>query len=119
MIRKAEIKDLEKIRKLNLELFNKEFREFDNTLDCSWPLKKEAEDYYKERITKKEKLRVLNARHKNILRKRYIVEHSFAWIKNMPILNQVYEKTIVSYKGLLMMGNTILLANKIIKERNN
>lgn len=52
-IRKATIDDLEDIRKLNHELCKKEVKEFDSTIDADWPLGKAGEDYFKERIEKK------------------------------------------------------------------
>lgn len=50
-IRNARIDDLETVQKLNLALFQKEFDEFDNTLDCSWAFSKDGEKYFREHIT--------------------------------------------------------------------
>ncbi len=47
---------------------------------------------------------------------RLVVEHNFAWVKNYPIINQIYEKTISSYDGLLQLVNSIVLSKKIIKD---
>jgi hypothetical protein len=47
---------------------------------------------------------------------RQIVESSFAWLKEYAIANQIYEKTISSYNGLLQLINSIILSKKIIKE---
>lgn len=51
-IRKATIKDLKKIQELNLELFKKEHKEFDKTLNCKWTFGKKGTSYFKERIEK-------------------------------------------------------------------
>jgi ribosomal protein S18 acetylase RimI-like enzyme len=52
-IRKANIKDLKHILKLNHELFKEEFKKFDKTLNLNWAYSNEAKKYFKERITKK------------------------------------------------------------------
>ena len=51
-IRKANINDLKEIQMLNHKLFEKEKKEFDSTLDCSWPLGEEGTQYFKDRIEK-------------------------------------------------------------------
>ena len=45
-IRKAEMKDLESIRKLNQELFMNENKNFDNTIDVDWSLGNEHKKDY-------------------------------------------------------------------------
>ena len=52
LIRKAEIKDLESILKLNLDLFKKEYKEYDKSLNLNWTYN-EGKRYFKNRITKK------------------------------------------------------------------
>ncbi len=52
-IRKATLKDLETIRKLNQKLFKYGYK-FDKTLDCNWPINNKK--YFKEAITKKDSL---------------------------------------------------------------
>lgn len=47
-IRKANPEDAESIKRLNQELFNYEYTNFDKTLDCSWPEKKK--DYFQKAI---------------------------------------------------------------------
>lgn len=49
-IRKANIDDLECIQKLNSKLFEKEYREFDDSLKVSWPFEKEGENYFRDVI---------------------------------------------------------------------
>ena len=51
-IRKATLKDIDYILRLNLELFKKERREYDKLLDMNWTYK-EGKKYFQERITKK------------------------------------------------------------------
>lgn len=70
------------------------------------------------RTKRKSKIRKLSTKHKKIYKKRQIVEASFAWVKSYPVINQNYQKTITSYNGLLLLANTIILSNKISKERN-
>jgi GNAT superfamily N-acetyltransferase len=50
-VRKATIKDLKGILRLNLDLFKKEYKDFDKSLDLNWPLR-EGTDYFKNRIEK-------------------------------------------------------------------
>ncbi len=52
-IRKPTIKDLEEILRLNLELFKKEYKEFDKSLNLNWTYK-EGKEYFKDRIIKKD-----------------------------------------------------------------
>ncbi|MBI4116686.1 GNAT family N-acetyltransferase [Candidatus Pacearchaeota archaeon] len=49
-IRKATIEDLEDIQKLNLQLFEKEYNEYDKTLNLRWTFGKDGADYFKKRI---------------------------------------------------------------------
>lgn len=50
-IRQAVAADLDAIRELNLELFRKEFAEFDKTLDCSYPASSAGREYFAHRIS--------------------------------------------------------------------
>jgi len=52
-IRKAIIGDLKEILRLNLELFKKEYKEFDKSLNLNWTYK-EGKKYFKDRIIKKD-----------------------------------------------------------------
>ena len=52
-IRKASIKDLEHILRLNHELFKEEFKKFDKTLNLNWTYSKKAKKYFRERVTKR------------------------------------------------------------------
>lgn len=49
-IRKAKLKDLSKIQKLNNDLFDLELAEFDKYLIKDWPLSKEGEKYFENAI---------------------------------------------------------------------
>ena len=51
-IRKADLKDLKRIQKLNHELFVLEKQNFDSTLITDWPLSQECEEYFEELIQK-------------------------------------------------------------------
>ena len=51
IFRDAEIKDTKEILRLNFELFKKEYKEFDKSLNLSWTYKNEK--YFKNRIIKK------------------------------------------------------------------
>ena len=52
--RKATIKDLDDILRLNFDLFKKEYKEFDKSLDMSHTYSKEGKKYFKDRIIKKD-----------------------------------------------------------------
>ena len=51
-IRKAEIDDLYEIQKLNNELFDLEYNNFDSTLIQNWPLTQEGKEYFEKAIKK-------------------------------------------------------------------
>lgn len=50
IIRKAILKDLDSIQKLNNSLFDLEFNEFDNTLNRGWSFEKEGKEYFEDVI---------------------------------------------------------------------
>ena len=50
LIRKAELEDLVEIQNLNRILFELEYKNFDETLDISWPISKEGTNYFKNSI---------------------------------------------------------------------
>ncbi len=52
-IRRANIKDLNNILKLNFDLFKKEYNEFDKSLNLEWTYKN-GKKYFKSRIIKKD-----------------------------------------------------------------
>lgn len=51
-IKPATIENLKAIQELNQMLFEKEYAEFDNTLDRNWPFSEDGTEYFKYRITK-------------------------------------------------------------------
>ena len=50
LIRKAELKDLQRIQELNNELFELELANFDKHLIKNWPLSKEGREYFENAI---------------------------------------------------------------------
>ena len=54
IIRKATIKDLADIQRLNLDLFKKECREFDENLNLKWTYSNDGKKYFSWRISKKD-----------------------------------------------------------------
>lgn len=50
IIRKAELADLNSIQKLNDNLFDLEFNNFDDTLKREWALEKEGQEYFEDMI---------------------------------------------------------------------
>lgn len=50
VIRKAEKKDLEEIQNLNKLLFDLEYKNYDSTLDTTWPVSNEGTDYFENAI---------------------------------------------------------------------
>ena len=50
IIRKAELADLNSIQKLNDNLFDLEFNNYDDTLKREWALEKEGQDYFEDMI---------------------------------------------------------------------
>lgn len=83
------------------------------------PIKIITKKCYTNTEKTKPKPRKFNTKEKMIYKKRQIVENSFAWLKNFPSLNQIYQKTILSHNGLLQLSNSIMLTKKISNERNS
>jgi ribosomal protein S18 acetylase RimI-like enzyme len=54
LIREANKKDLSDILRLNLVLFEKEFKEFDKSLNVKWTYSQKGKDYFNKRIIDKE-----------------------------------------------------------------
>lgn len=54
IIRKATVKDLKDILRLNFDLFKKEYKEFDKSLNMKWTYSDEGKRYFKSRIAKKD-----------------------------------------------------------------
>lgn len=50
VIRKAEKKDLEEIQNLNKLLFDLEYKNYNSTLDTTWPVSEEGTEYFRDAI---------------------------------------------------------------------
>jgi transposase len=59
------------------------------------------------------KVRSLKKKYIKLYRKRIIVENLFSWLKAFPKLDKIYEKTVRSYNGLLLLGISIIIYRKI------
>jgi len=71
---------------------------------------------YNKRNTKyKKKLAEykMTKKEKEIYKGRSVVEHSFAWLKSRPIINQNYQKTILSYNGLFSFSCSLINSKRI------
>ena len=55
----------------------------------------------------------MTPKKKQIFKKRYVVEATFAWLKNRPVINQIYERSVTSYNGLFALACSVINSNKI------
>jgi hypothetical protein len=71
--------------------------------------------YNKRNTQNKEKIkkRTFTKNEKVRYKKRSIIESYFSWIKNYPIINQNYQKTISSYYGLLTLVSCIFISKRV------
>jgi hypothetical protein len=72
--------------------------------------------YYNKRNTQNKniiKKNKFNKKQMEIYKGRTIIESFFSWIKQFPVINQNYQKTITSYTGLLLLASSIIICNKI------
>lgn len=71
--------------------------------------------YNKRRTIDKKKIKDGKLKGEDLKRykKRGIIEAFFSWIKNFPVINQNYEKTIASYEGLFSLASSIIISNRI------
>ena len=67
----------------------------------------------KRRIINKKLLRIMNNKQLRILKKRHIVENFFSWLKRFSKIKCLYERNIKSYKGLIFLAFSIILARRI------
>jgi len=65
-----------------------------------------------KRKTKRNIKKSLKNKHKKIYKKRIIVENTFSWIKMFAKIDKLYEKTIKSYNGLLLLAISIIIFKK-------
>jgi len=71
---------------------------------------------YNRRKTKDKhiiKMNLLKGKLKLIYKNRVIVESFFSWIKNYPVINQNYQKTIISYNGLFSLACSLIISKRI------
>lgn len=66
-----------------------------------------------KRKYKGSKRRSLKKKEIKRYRKRIIVENFFAWIKMYPKIDKIYEKTVKSYWGLLLLSISMLIYKRI------
>lgn len=55
----------------------------------------------------------LKGKSLDIYKKRNTIEAFFSWIKNFPVINQNYQKTISSYNGLFLLASCIIISNRV------
>jgi hypothetical protein len=71
---------------------------------------------YNKRNNKNEKeinKKKFNEKQKQKFKMRYTIEPYFAWMKNKPVINQNYQKTIESYIGLVTLANLTIISKRI------
>ena len=66
-----------------------------------------------KRKYKNSKKKSLKEKEIRIYKKRIIIENFFAWIKAYPKIDHLYEKTIKSYRGLLLLGISMLIYKRL------
>ena len=69
----------------------------------------------KRNIKNKKLIRKFNQKQKEIYKKRNIVENYHSWIKKFPKIKCLYEHKIEYYRGLLLVGISIIINRRIIK----
>jgi len=50
---------------------------------------------------------------KKIYKKRVIIESFFSWMKNYPVINQNYQKTLKSYLGLVLLAASLIISKRV------
>jgi hypothetical protein len=71
---------------------------------------------YNKRNTRNKKIIKMNelkGKHKLIYKNRRTIESFYSWIKNYPVINQNYQKTITSYDGLFSLACSIIISKRI------
>jgi len=69
--------------------------------------------YNKRNIKDASKMKKLNETEQRKYKKRRIIESTFAWLKQFPKINCLYEKTTSSFYGLLYLGACYIISNKM------
>jgi ribosomal protein S18 acetylase RimI-like enzyme len=67
IIRKAKASDLCSILELNFDLFKKEWKEFDNSLDLKWTYGHKGKDYFDRRVIQKSGLTLVAEKENEII----------------------------------------------------
>lgn len=71
---------------------------------------------YNKRNTKNKELikqNQFNKKEKKLYKNRFVIESFFSWIKNYPVINQNYQKSVSSYKGLFLLASSIIISKRI------
>lgn len=67
----------------------------------------------KRNIKNKSKIKKLTKKHKNIYKKRIIVENYFSWIKQFSKLTSAYESCMNNYLMLVKLASTVIMFNRM------
>jgi hypothetical protein len=71
---------------------------------------------YNKRNTRNKKIianNELKGKKKLIYKNRRTIESFFSWVKNYPVINQNYQKTIKSYDGLFSLACSLIISKRI------
>lgn len=68
-------------------------------------------------IKNKKLIRKLNSKQKSIYRNRTIIENYHSWLKRFSKIKCLYERGIESYRGLLLLGISIIINRRITKNQ--
>lgn len=72
----------------------------------------------KRNIKNKKLIRKMNIKQKKIYKKRTIIENYHSWIKKFPKIKSLYERNIDSYKGLLLLGISLIINRRVVKNKS-
>ena len=67
----------------------------------------------KRNIKNMKLLRKRNKRQNEIYKKRSIIENYHSWLKKFPKIKLLYERNIYSYRGLVLLGISVLIYRRI------
>ena len=63
------------------------------------------------------KIRIMNRKEKEIYKKRIKIENYHSWIKKFKKISSLYERNIDNYRGLLLVGISIIISRRIISNK--
>lgn len=69
-------------------------------------------------IKNKKLIRKMNTKQKQIYKKRMIIENYHAWIKKFSKIKSLHERNIENYRGILLVGISIIIHRRIIKNKS-